>query len=93
MKLEMKLILGGVGIVLLFILIKGWKGAASSTAQAVVDVAGGAVIGTVQGVGDVLGIPNTDVQLCELDCAAGRTLEASAHCTAGRFAKYVWTGK
>lgn len=83
-------VLAGVG---LYIYAKGASAVGQQLGGAAVGVVDGLIAGTVKGTGSVLGIPDTDQQLCEIACANGQTWEASKFCTAPRFIKYVATGK
>ena len=79
--------------VILFIAWKGWTGAAKAVAGATVNAAGGLVAGTAEGLGEQVGLPVTNPEQCELYITAGDTLHASVYCSAGRFIKYLATGK
>ena len=57
---------------------------------AVVDMADGVIGGTVVGVGQIFGIPATNLTKCERAKAEGRTWDASFDCPAGDFIKYLW---
>lgn len=57
---------------------------------AVVDLADGLVSNTVETIGEVVGIPKTDMTACERAIAEGRTWEASFVCPAKRFIKYLF---
>lgn len=71
----------------LYIAARGVKGVVSdvvSTAgTAVVDASAGAVIG----LGEVVGIPETNQDQCSIDLANGDTWAASFSCPASRFLK------
>lgn len=71
---------------------RGAGGVAQDVSHAAVSAAGGVVTGTVQGVGDTLGIPETDAQKCQAAIAAGDTWNASLYCPAGTFIKSIFTG-
>ena len=64
--------------------LAGAAGTAAVTAAA--EVASGAVVG----VGEVFGIPATDMTECEKAKAEGRTWDASFACSAGDFLGYIW---
>jgi hypothetical protein len=64
--------------------LAGAAGTAAVTAA--VDVASGAVVG----VGEVFGIPATDMTECQKAQAEGRTWDASFACSAGDFLGYIW---
>lgn len=61
------------------------QGAASAAAKA----AGDAAVGTVIGIGQVVGIPETSDQKCTVDLANGDFWAASFSCTATRYLKAV----
>jgi len=75
---------------LLYVAAKGVKGAAQGAAAAAVDLADGIVTGTVVGVGEAVGIPQTNQTACERAKAEGRTWDASFDCPAVDFLKYLW---
>lgn len=60
-------------------------GNAAKLAQGGVRVAGEVAVGTVKGVGQVLGIPDTSKTQCQQDLAAGRYWDASFSCPAGDY--------
>lgn len=76
----------------------GVKNAAVSFGSAVgsgaVGAADGFVGGTVQGIGEVFGVPRTDTPEAANKCAAakagGDTWAASQHCPAGDFLGWWW---
>lgn len=59
---------------------------AAGVVGAVADVGAGVAIG----VGDVLGLPRTDLTECERAIAEGRTWDASFVCPAGTFIRSVF---
>lgn len=61
------------------------QNAAASAAGAIVNAAQGAVVGTVKGVGQAVGIPDTNMTQCQKDMAAGNWWDASFSCPAGTF--------
>lgn len=61
----------------------------SAAVNAVDGVASGAIIAA----GQVVGVPATNMDACELACAEGRTWDASFACPASRFLNYLTTGK
>ena len=60
-------------------------GLVARAAQGAVGVAGDVAVGTVKGIGQVFGIPDTSMSACERALAAGNVLEASFQCPAGTF--------
>lgn len=58
---------------------------AAGAASALVGAVGDAASGAVLGIGDVLGVPRTDMTECERALAEGRTWDASFACPAGTF--------
>lgn len=60
-------------------------GNAAKLAQGGVRVAGELATGTVKGVGQVLGVPDTSKTQCQQDLAAGRYWDASFSCPAGDY--------
>lgn len=61
------------------------QGVAADAAGALLGAAGDAASGAVLGIGDVLGLPRTDMTECERALAEGRTWDASFSCPAGTF--------
>lgn len=89
---EQKFIIIGVGLAALALLVLVKKNGAAADAGAAlggaaVDLAGGVVAGTAEGIGDAVGIPRTDMTECEKAIAEGRTWDASFACPAGTFLK------
>lgn len=74
------------GAALLGLFVLSRKGVAEALARGAVGVAEGAVVGTVKGVGDLVGIPDTDADQCTLDLARGDLVAASFSCPAKRWA-------
>jgi hypothetical protein len=62
---------------------------AAAAGKAVGDAAGGVVLG----IGDSIGIPRTDAQLCELAKHQGDGYAASKYCTAGDFLEWTLQGQ
>ena len=73
--------IGAAALAVLYVVIRGTKGAAADVAKAAVDVP----IGVVLGVSDAVGIPRTDKTECEKALAEGRYWDASFACPAGTF--------
>jgi hypothetical protein len=72
------------------------KGAAGAAGQAVgsaaVEAAEGVVVGTVEGIGEAVGIPHTADDQCTRDLAAGDLWAASFSCPAPRFIEALASG-
>lgn len=60
-------------------------GVAGKLASGAVGAAGDAAVGTVKGVGQLFGIPDTNQTQCQQDIAAGRWWDASFSCPAGTY--------
>lgn len=58
---------------------------AESAAAGAVRAVEGAAVGTVKGIGSMVGIPDTNQAACRADLAAGRWWDASFSCPAGTF--------
>ncbi|MQY50827.1 hypothetical protein [Rhodocyclus gracilis] len=93
----MPLLAGAAMGLLALYLITRWQAAsintgdiASGIGKGAIDAAAGAVTGTVIGIGEVVGIPQTNKTQCELDLAAGRLWDASFSCPAGTFLSGAW---
>lgn len=78
-------------VAVVYVWRRGFQGVAADTTRAAANLAGGAVVGTVKGVGDVIGIPDTDKSKCERALAEGRYWDASFDCPAGDFIKGVFS--
>lgn len=87
--------LGAVALLVLglvvYVALKGARGAARSA----VDLAGNTAAGVVVGIGDQVGLPDPSTAEAMDKCAAamadGRTWDASLYCPAGTFLKYLAT--
>ena len=60
-------------------------GVAGKAAAAAVGAVGDAAVGTVKGIGSLVGIPDTNQSQCQRDVAAGKWWDASFSCPAGTF--------
>ncbi len=63
----------------------GLAGIAESAAAGAIRAVEGVAVGTVKGIGQAVGIPDTNRTACEADIAAGRWWDASFSCPAGTF--------
>lgn len=63
----------------------GLAGMAESAAAGAIRAVEGVAVGTVKGIGQAVGIPDTNRTSCEADIAAGRWWDASFNCPAGTF--------
>jgi len=93
LSLEVKIIGGVVVLIVAWVFLRGFSGFAKDASKATVAAASGAVAGTAEGLGGILGIPETDLQKCELACSNGETWNASKFCSANRFLTYLKDGK
>lgn len=83
-KAQTLLIAGGIlagALVIAYVARKGITGAAADAVGAVADAGAGVVLG----VGDVLGVPRTEVTRCEAAKAAGNLWEVSLYCPASDY--------
>lgn len=84
-------LIGGAAVAA-YLYIKA-KGGATNAGQAIgtgtVDLANGIIGGTVTGIGEVVGIPATNLSKCEQAKAEGRTWDASFACPAKDFISYL----
>lgn len=74
----------------IYVWSRGFAGASKDASRAAVNVLGGAIAGTVEGIGDAFGIPSTEEDQCTKDLADGNTWAASFSCPASRFIKSVF---
>lgn len=67
----------------------GAAGLGAAVGGAAVDAVAGAATGAVKAVGAVVGVPDTNLDQCRADMAAGRTWDASFSCPLPVFLKYL----
>lgn len=79
-----------VAVLLVFVATKGAKGTGQAIGRAGADLIDGVLTGTVTGIGQAVGIPETNLTECERAKAEGRTWDASFACPAGDFLSYLW---
>lgn len=85
------LIAGGVAVAaLLWINAKGAKNAGQAIGTGAVNLVDGVLSGSVMGIGEVFGVPATEMTECERAKAEGRTWDASFVCPAKDFLKFVF---
>lgn len=86
---EHKFLIIGAGVAALALLILVKKNGAANVGNdlgsAAVDLAGGVVVGAAESIGEVFGIPQTNMTECEKAKAEGRWWDASFACPAGDF--------
>lgn len=87
--------IAGATVVAALVWLATRKTNAASVGQAVggavVDLADGAIGGAVVGVGQLVGVPATNMTECDRAKAEGRTWDASFACPAGDFLRYLWS--
>lgn len=91
--IDRRLIFAGAaagGLALAWVLMRP-RATAEAAGRTVVGIAEGAATGVVVGIGEAVGVPETNRTQCEADKAAGRTWEASFSCPAGDFIKYIFS--
>lgn len=76
---------GAAALLGLFLLTR--KGFAEAIAKGAITAVEGAAVGTVKGVGQVIGIPDTNFDQCTIDLADGDYTAASFSCPAPRFTR------
>jgi hypothetical protein len=77
----------GVGVLVVGAILYVWKNGLAGVARAGVNAANDVVGGAVVGLGDAIGIPETNMTECEQLLAAGRYWDASFKCPAGTLLK------
>jgi hypothetical protein len=81
------------GIAAYMVVVRLKKGGVAGATQSVVTAAAGAAadvaVGAVKGAGSILGIPDTDMEKCRADLAAGNWWDASFSCPLPVYAKAV----
>ena len=85
---EKFILYGGIGLALaavVYVVLRGFGGVAKDVTRAATDVVIGGASGVVVGVGEAVGIPETNDNACSLALREGRTLDASFLCPAGRW--------
>lgn len=60
-------------------------GGIQALSKAVTNAAGGAAVGAVKGIGETVGIPDTDLTQCKIDIKNGEWWKASFSCPAGEY--------
>lgn len=82
------------GVALYIVKKGGVQGAAAGVVAAVVSTSGDIAIGTtkgaVLGVGDVFGVPRTDITLCKQAIGMADNGKALNYCSAGVFARWQY---
>lgn len=86
MKNETEVLMIGAGMVALVLVLFNAK----TVAKTAVKTAENAAVGTVEGLGSVLGVPETNQTQCEKDKAAGDMWAASFSCPAADFLGAWW---
>lgn len=81
---------GAVLAALAYVATKGAKDTGQAIGAGAVDLATGIVGGAVIGIGEAVGIPQTNITECDRAKAEGRTWDASFACPAGDFLAYGW---
>lgn len=84
------LILLALGAGLVWLMARGITGTAGDLSRGAVNAVDGAAAGVARGIGDMIGLPDTDAGKCALAKAEGRTWDASFYCPAGDFIRYWW---
>lgn len=74
----------------LYVALRGVNGAVKDTARTVAKLPGSVIEGLVTGGGESVGIPQTDMNQCQRDLAAGRKWDASFSCPASKFLKHLF---
>jgi hypothetical protein len=64
---------------------------AASLGGTAVDAADNVIAGTVKGIGEAVGIPNTNPQLCQIAINSGDVWAASLYCPLGDFLAFKQT--
>lgn len=93
MGYDSRLVYGGAivaGLAVAWLVTRNLRDTAKNAAQGVVGIAEGTITGVVVGVGEAVGIPETNQDQCTADLAAGRTWDASFSCPAGTFLKSLF---
>jgi hypothetical protein len=84
----------GAGVAVLaavaYVASKGAGNVGAQLGSAAVDMVDGAIAGTVETIGEKVGVPKTNMTKCEQAKAEGRTWDASFDCPASDFIKYLW---
>lgn len=81
---------GAVLAAMLWINAKGAKNAGQAIGTGAVNLVDGILTGGVTGIGEVFGVPETNLTECERAKLEGRTWDASFACPAKDFLKYVF---
>jgi hypothetical protein len=94
MKINPYTIAAGAGVLaVLYIVLRGAKeagrDAAAATVGTAVDLTDGVLQGSVEAIGERIGIPKTDEEKCNAAKAAGKTWDASRYCRISQFFNYL----
>lgn len=85
------LVAGGIVLAaVLYVSIKGAKATGQAIGSGAVDLVDGTITGTVTGIGQVVGVPETNMTECQKALAEGRTWDASFACPAKTFIKSLF---
>jgi hypothetical protein len=82
---------GVVAAAVAYFMWKGPKSVGYEIGSGAVDFVDGVVTGTVETIGEAVGIPKTNKTQCEIDKANGDTWNASFSCPASDFLSYLWS--
>jgi hypothetical protein len=91
-KVSQVYMLAGVAVIAagLYVYTQGVKNVAHDIGGAAIDLVDGVVSGAVEGIGEKIGIPQTNLTKCEQAKAQGNTWAASFDCPAADFIGYLW---
>lgn len=88
---QFALLAGVVVIGGIWLLTRGVKGMSKDIAKGGVDLITGTVSGVTVGIGEAVGIPETNMTECEKAQKEGRTWDASFACPVGTFVKGIFS--
>jgi hypothetical protein len=86
------LLYGAVAALVIYTFRNGVKSAVKNVTTGAINTAGDVVSGVAVGVGTSLGVPETNLQMCDIAKRNGDTLGASKYCTAGDFITWKASG-
>lgn len=77
--------------VAVFLFVRNARTVARGVVNGAASLAGDVAAGAIEGVGEQVGVPRTDVDKCAAAKAAGNSWDASFYCPAGDFLKFVFS--
>lgn len=87
-----KLLAWGAVALVAYVVIRGPQGAAKDAVKGSLDLLNEAAAGSVKGIGEAVGVPDTNKTQCQVDKERGDKWGASFSCSAGEYIKFLVNG-